>query len=54
MNMFELSCAVGIICAIVCAIIASDRGRNTAGWLFCGLFLGVVGVVLVALLPSKK
>lgn len=34
--------------------LANKRGRNPVGWFFLGLTLGLIGVVLVLMLPSRK
>jgi len=45
---------VWVICAVVCAIIASSKGRSGVGWFFIGLLLGIFGLILIACLPSNK
>ncbi len=42
------------IMGIAAAAIASSKGRNVAGWFFGGLFLGIIGIVIVAVLPNLK
>jgi DNA-directed RNA polymerase subunit RPC12/RpoP len=44
---------IWIFCAIVSAIIASNKGRSGVGWFFLGLLLGPFGFA-VALLPAIK
>jgi len=39
---------------VVASVIANSKGRSTVGWFFGGFFLGVVGVVIVAVLPNLK
>ena len=34
--------------------VASNKGRNAVAWSLIGLFLGVIGLVLALLMPSKK
>jgi hypothetical protein len=45
---------VWIISAVVCAIIASSKGRSEVGWFFIGVGIGIFGVILIACLPSTK
>lgn len=45
---------IWIICAVVCAIIASAKGRTGFGWFLLGLVFGIFALVLVACLPSLK
>jgi predicted amidophosphoribosyltransferase len=42
-----------IFCAIVSAVIASNKGRSAAGWLLLGLIIGPFAFA-VALLPDLK
>jgi hypothetical protein len=37
-----------------CAIIASKKGRTPVGWFFLGFFFPLLGIILVAVLPSPK
>jgi hypothetical protein len=41
-----------IVCAGICAIVAQAKGRSTLGWGLIGLFTGVFGVVVLAMLPA--
>jgi hypothetical protein len=45
---------IWIVSAVVCAIIASSKGRSGVGWFFVGLLIGMFGIILVACLPSLK
>lgn len=40
-----------IACAVICAGVASSKGRSGVGWFFLGLLLGLIGVVIVLCLP---
>ncbi len=42
-----------VISMIACPIIAGYKNRNKAGWFFGGLFLGLIGLIIVACLPRK-
>lgn len=42
-----------VISMIVCPIIARYKNRSAAGWFFGGLFLGLIGLIIVACLPRK-
>jgi hypothetical protein len=37
--------------AAACAAIASFKGRSIIGWLFIGLFTGLLGVIVIACIP---
>lgn len=43
-----------LLCGVVCAVIASSKGKSTVGWFFLGCILGIFGIILVAVLPSEN
>ena len=43
-----------VICGVIGAMIASHKGRSAFGWFFGGFFLGIIGVIIVAVLPNLK
>jgi|LSQX01.3.fsa_nt_gb hypothetical protein len=43
-----------VISVIACPIIAGNKNRSVAGWIFGGLFLGLIGLLIVACLPKEK
>jgi len=53
----ELALVLGIIntaiSVIACPIIASYKGRSVVGWLFGGLFLGLIGLIIVSCLKKQ-
>jgi uncharacterized membrane protein YeaQ/YmgE (transglycosylase-associated protein family) len=49
-----ISLFLGVICGIIAAVIAANHGRSAIGWFFIGFFLGLVGIILAAVLPSLK
>lgn len=42
------------VCGLIAAAIASSKGRNVVGWFFGGFFLGLIGIVIVAVISNKK
>ena len=48
-----LGCFFFVIMGAICSAIASSKGRNAFGWFFAGL-LGIVGIVIIAVLPNLK
>lgn len=42
-----------VISTITCPIIAGYKKRSIVGWIFGGLFLGLIGLIIVACLPHK-
>jgi hypothetical protein len=47
--------AIGsIIAAIICAVIASTKGRSAIGWGILGLFFSILTLIVVIVIPSKK
>ena len=45
---------VTVISMILCPIIAHSKGRSAVGWFFGGLFLGGIGLIIVACLSDKN
>lgn len=52
--MLAVSLLIRLFFGVVSAVIASNKGRNAAGWFFGGFFLGLIGLVIVAVLSNKK
>lgn len=48
-----LGIIITVISMIACPIIAKRKNRSVAGWFFAGLFLGLIGLIVVACLPRK-
>lgn len=44
----------GLIFGIICAFVASSRGRSPVGWFFLGLFLSCIALVLLLVMPDLK
>lgn len=44
---------VWIAAAALCGWLASRKGRNVGGWVVIGLLTGIIGVVVIAALPSE-
>ena len=38
----------------ISAIVANNKGRSAVGWFFGGFFLGLIGVIVVLVLPDLK
>lgn len=38
---------------IACPIIAGHKNRSVAGWFFGGLFLGLIGLIIVSCIPKR-
>ena len=49
----KLGIIVTVISMIACPIIAAKKGRSAVGWFFGGLFLGGIGLIIIACLPEK-
>ena len=45
---------VTIISTIACPIIAAYKNRSVVGWIFGGLLLGGIGLIIIACLPEKQ
>jgi len=42
----------GVIFGFACSSIAKSKNREQVGWFFGGLFLGLIGLIIIALLPK--
>ena len=50
---YALWLVIGFVApTVVCAVIADKKSRSVGGWIFGGLFLGWIGVIIVALLSD--
>ncbi len=49
---------ISLICAIAwtiaCGVIAKRKKRSVVGWVFGGLFLGIIGLIIISCLPAKQ
>lgn len=43
-----------LLMGIICAIVASNKGRSGIGWFFLGLLLGIIALIIIACLSNKK
>ena len=46
--------AIGVVAAIVCARIATSKGRSAIGYGILGFVLPLIGLIVVAVLPSRQ
>lgn len=52
---YVIGIIVSVVCAVICALLARKKGRSVVGWVFGGLFLGWIGVIIIACLsPINK
>lgn len=49
-----LSLIIGLITGFICSYYAQKRGRSQETWFCIGLFFGVVGLIVLFLLPSYE
>ncbi len=50
----EVFLIVWLVFGILCALVASSKGRHAFGWLVLGCIFGIFALALIAILPSKK
>ena len=49
-----VSIVVWLICAIIGASMAEKRNRSTVSGFFLGLFLGLIGLAIIAIAGEKR
>ena len=52
--MHPIAILLGLICATICAIVASNKGRNAVGWFFLGFFFGIFSLIAVCIASDVK
>ena len=50
----EFAIAIWIMCGIVSAVIASNKGRNACGWCILGFLIGPFGILLSAVMSTDQ
>jgi hypothetical protein len=43
---------IWLVCGAISAAIASSKGRSAVGWFFGGVFLGLIGIIIIACLSN--
>ena len=51
---FLLSLCANIVSMILCPILANKKQRSIVGWLFIGLLIGWIGLIIIACLKPKQ
>jgi hypothetical protein len=54
MEFLVIQLIVMLICAFAAMAIAASKGRSQVAWFFGGLFLGVTGIIIVAVISNLK
>lgn len=49
-----LTLLLGAVFGALCSYYAKQKGRDGFAWFFIGLFLGLIGLLLLFILPAKK
>jgi hypothetical protein len=45
---------IWLVCAIIGASMAGNRGRSTVGGFMLGLLLGLIGIAIIAIAGEKR
>lgn len=48
-----ISGVLSFFCAIFCGIAAACKNRSVVGWIFLGLFFGLISLIIILCLPSE-
>ena len=51
---FEIHILIGLVCGVITAIIAHNKGRNPLGHFLVGFLVGCVGIVIILCLSNLK
>ena len=52
---FLIVAVIGMVIAgTLCAVVAKHKGRSAVGWFVLGAFFGLIPLIIVACLPSKR
>ena len=54
MVVFVTILVMNLLFAILCAWVATERGRDPFGWFLLGLLLGIIAFVPLAMVPSRE
>jgi hypothetical protein len=49
-----LSILLGVLFGITCSYLAKDKGRSPLNWFIIGLLFGIIGLVVLLLMPRIK
>jgi hypothetical protein len=49
-----LGLVIAVVCAYVCYRIALSKGRQPVGWAILGFVFPLIGLIVIAVLPSKR
>ncbi|NGX50817.1 MAG: hypothetical protein K1060chlam2_00668 [Chlamydiae bacterium] len=49
-----ISIILWLIIGVICSRVARQRGRNPTTWFFLGVILGVIGLIVLYIMPPKK
>ena len=45
---------IWILCGVISAVVASNKGRSGCGWFALGILLGPLGLILALVMPSNN
>ncbi len=45
---------IWVLCGVISAVVANNKGRNSCGWLAFGFFLGPFGLILALVMPKNQ
>lgn len=52
--MLALYLITGVLFAFACGSVAGGKNRSVIGWGLCGLIFGIIGLIIIAVLPELE
>ena len=54
LRIFTIGFVINLVCMILCPVIAGYKRRSVTRWFLGGLFLSLLGFIIIVCLPSRR